>query len=619
MPTLRERIASWWRSASFQTRLLVPLLALLGVLVAGATTLSVRSFDARVEAEFKQRLRFAEEVARPPLSKALWDLFEPAADEVLSGLSNLEGFASARVLDARGEVFASLGDEDHPVADPIETLSFPLAWGNEELGSFELVVSRAAPRAAILDHRLRSAVVAVAVFTLFAATISRIARSIARPLTDLSERLPTLGQTDAPIPHRQRGDAVGDLARGLSAFGDTLVERDRLREEETRARAEAADRKAEALRTKAEAAETEARAAQEEANRQQRELFLAQSRDQEREDAAMVLTLVSRNLAVALENLSAGRLDAPIRETFPDEYEPLRRAVNAAIGELGVTVRKITGATDELDRTSGQVHHEAEALAERAERDAAEAKASACALESIAARVSATSEMTRSAEAEMVSVRKALSSMRERMRINAAAMERIDGAAQAIVQIADANDEIAHQTNLLSLNAAVEAAHAGKAGKGFAVVAAEVRQLAHRSSASAGEVRALVSECQAAVRDAIAASTATDEALDGVGQSLGDMEGLVERIEEAGRLDAAAAATLQGSARALDAAIAKNAGTANALRQSVDALRTSVASMGDTVGRFVIPGDEALGPNEPVVRDGERPGDVMLDGLARAG
>ncbi len=90
--------------------------------------------------------------------------------------------------------------------------------------------------------------------------------------------------------------------------------------------------------------------------------------------------------------------------------------------------------------------------------------------------------------------------------------------------------QISAQTNLLSMNAAIEAAHAGHSGRGFAVVADEIRKLASSSSSGAGEINDLMKEMEGKIRRGVSLSNRTKEAFDNISRIIGRNTELIESI-----------------------------------------------------------------------------------------
>ncbi|MFW8600531.1 methyl-accepting chemotaxis protein [Desulfobacterota bacterium M19] len=166
-----------------------------------------------------------------------------------------------------------------------------------------------------------------------------------------------------------------------------------------------------------------------------------------------------------------------------------RREIVVPLNQAGNTLRT---SSESLNSLSASVASAAGNIADEASNQAAATEESAASLEEITSMTRQNAENTTEANAKMKATQEVAEKARVFMENMNKAMDDIRAASRETQEIVKTIDEIAFQTNLLSLNAAVEAARAGEAGAGFAVVADEVRNLAIRSANSAGETSKLI-------------------------------------------------------------------------------------------------------------------------------
>jgi methyl-accepting chemotaxis protein len=113
------------------------------------------------------------------------------------------------------------------------------------------------------------------------------------------------------------------------------------------------------------------------------------------------------------------------------------------------------------------------------------------------------------------------------------AIKEIETASIEVIEIVKVISNIAAQTNLLAMNAAIEAAHAGRFGRGFAVVAQEIRNLAETSSAKAKEIKEKISKMEKTVDNGVELSTVAGTALDKISIDVDNTQTLIEEISNA--------------------------------------------------------------------------------------
>ncbi|NBK32459.1 chemotaxis protein, partial [Pseudomonas aeruginosa] len=133
---------------------------------------------------------------------------------------------------------------------------------------------------------------------------------------------------------------------------------------------------------------------------------------------------------------------------------------------------------------------------------------------------------------------RAMNELSEKISASCANIEALNNRTVNIGQILEVIKGISEQTNLLALNAAIEAARAGEAGRGFAVVADEVRNLAHRAQESALQIQKMIEELQVGAREAVATMTESQryslesvEIANRAGESLGSVTRRIGEID----------------------------------------------------------------------------------------
>ena len=236
----------------------------------------------------------------------------------------------------------------------------------------------------------------------------------------------------------------------------------------------------------------------------------------------LITRLITRPIAQAVENaqrIAKGDLTQAITTDRTDEAGQLLMALSDMQGGLKNTLVEIANASDQLASAAEELSAVTDESTRGLTRQNDEIQQAAtavnqmtAAVDEVASNAVSTSEASRQATAEAEDgrqqVEQAVSGMSSMVvEINDSTQSVVDLAGQVreIGKVIDVIRGIADQTNLLALNAAIEAARAGEQGRGFAVVADEVRALAHRTQTSTVDIEKMIGEVQAGADGAVAA------------------------------------------------------------------------------------------------------------------
>ncbi len=292
------------------------------------------------------------------------------------------------------------------------------------------------------------------------------------------------------------------------------------------------------------------------------------------------------NIAKGLHRLKDGDLTYRIPRCDVPDLDSVNDAFNEACEQLEFMVSQVKSGNETISQSSGRMYQSSEQLSQRTETQAATLEETAAAIEELTTNANTAANNARNVDAIASDTRTAAQDSGQVVKDVTEAMGRIEKSSGEISQIITVIDDLAFQTNLLSLNAGVEAARAGEAGRGFAVVATEVRALAQQSANSARDIKQLINQSTEHVGEGADLVQRASQELNNIFEGVGTISGHIKDISGSLNQQSATLAQINNAISELDHVTQSNASMVLETTEISKSLQNDSAKLSDQVASF---------------------------------
>ena len=258
------------------------------------------------------------------------------------------------------------------------------------------------------------------------------------------------------------------------------------------------------------------------------------------------------------------------------------KVTQSSINEVMCLIEK---SNTELSSSANDLENASKKLSNSSNIQAASLEETAAAIEEISATLTRSGENTSKMALYAQNVTKSSDVGKELAYKTATSMDEINTQVNAINDAISIIDQIAFQTNILSLNAAVEAATAGEAGKGFAVVAAEVRNLASRSAEAANEIKTIVLNATTKAKEGKDITSKMIEGYNDLNENIVVTTKLIADVASASKEQQLAMSQINDTVNSLDQATQQNAALASTISDMAAKTSTLVTHLQSTINQ----------------------------------
>ena len=296
------------------------------------------------------------------------------------------------------------------------------------------------------------------------------------------------------------------------------------------------------------------------------------------------------DLTDVMQRLGGGDLVHGSRnpDCYIGDFYPIAKEIRSFRDNLAGTMGEIKDSSSQVSQGAQNMAQGAQDLAEGSTDQAASVQELTASVASVMTQTESLADSADKGNRMAGQVKMQADTGIEKMGQVVEAMESITQSSNQIASIIQTIEDIASQTNLLSLNASIEAARAGEAGKGFAVVADEIRQLAAQSGEAAGHIREVIQTTVDSVNHGNTVVEETNEALGQVAQSITDIQSIMQENSEEASNQKAAMEEINRGIEQISQVVQANSATAEESNAISEELSAQSQSLNALINKFEI-------------------------------